>query len=100
MEDLLLRLLFIDTENTIMAALFLCYCVHIPRRTFLELLGVLQQPGKIKVLRPHSRIMEVFHLVHSHCLAISEEERGVLMEDFLRHVAGRQSEIGISSQGR
>lgn len=33
MEDLLLRLLCIDTENTIMVALFLCYCVHIPTGT-------------------------------------------------------------------
>ncbi len=90
MEDLLRRLLCIDSEDTDMATLFMSHGVQVHATTFQQLLNVLHSSDlcsdKLRMLRRHPKILKVLHLEHSQCCTFSEEQRGILMKSFMRRV--------------
>lgn len=90
-------MLSIDHGEPSMAKLLMHNGVRIMPATFIDVLGALRSSAfkhsKIRLMREHPKLLKIFHLLHSHCLSMREEERDWIVGYFLRQVPGEAARL-------
>lgn len=111
LDGLLQRMLSIDYGDPDIASTLIRRGATPQAGTFIEVLNALNSPlfqqNKQRLLRQHPKLLQIFQLVHSHCLSLPPGDRDMMTEYFLHRspddalcLIGKLSARGIGLTAR